>query len=159
MSHHLVYVIGPSGAARTVSSKACARPGRRPPAAHWSRRTITRPVQAGGEQHEAVDAHTFGQLCQDYAFAMQWQANGLYYGVRHIELQPLHMGRWVFVNGSRAWLPQLLQQWPQATVVHIGAALRCWPIAWPRGARIGRGRGRPAGAPGCPGSASSRHPH
>lgn len=122
MSQRLVYVIGPSGAGKDSVLQCLRQVWPVAEAVHWSRRTITRPLQAGGEQHEAVDVPAFEQLCQEHAFAMHWQANGLCYGVRHEELWPLQRGRWVFVNGSRAWLPQLLQQWPQATVVHIGAA-------------------------------------
>lgn len=122
MSQRLVYVIGPSGAGKDSVLQGLRQAWPQAAAAHWSRRTITRPVQAGGEQHEAVDASAYEQLCQANAFAMQWQANGLCYGVRHEELHPLQSGRWVFVNGSRAWLPELLSHWPWATVVHIGAA-------------------------------------
>ena len=121
MSHRLVYVIGPSGAGKDSVLQGLRQVWPVAEAAHWSRRTITRSLQAGGEQHEAVDVPAFEQLCQQHAFAMHWQANGLCYGVRHEELRPLQRGRWVFVNGSRAWLPQLLSDWPQATVVHIGA--------------------------------------
>lgn len=121
MSHRLVYVIGPSGAGKDSVLQGLRQSWPQAEAAHWSRRTITRPLQAGGEQHEAVNALAFEQLCRQQAFAMHWQANGLSYGVRHEELLPLQAGRWVLVNGSRAWLPQLLLDWPRATLVHIDA--------------------------------------
>lgn len=122
MSHRLVYVIGPSGAGKDSVLQGLRQTWPEAACAHWARRTITRDVQAGGEQHEAVDTDTFIRLAQGQAFAMHWKANGLSYGIRHAELQALRQGRWVFVNGSRAWLPTLLLQWPQATVVHIGAS-------------------------------------
>ena len=122
MSHRLVYVIGPSGAGKDSVLQGLRQVWPQAATAHWACRTISRPAQAGGEQHESVDASTFEQLCRDHAFAMHWSANGLSYGVRHRELAPVHQGSWVFVNGSRAWLLRLLQQWPQATVVHIGAS-------------------------------------
>lgn len=122
MSHRLVYVIGPSGAGKdSVLGKLREEwPAHIP--VHWSTRTITRPADAGGEQHEAVDASSFQQLRQSDAFAMHWHANGLSYGIRREEVEPLHTGRWVFVNGSRGHLPHLLEQWPEATVVHISAS-------------------------------------
>lgn len=123
MSRRLVYVIGPSGAGKDSVLHGLRQTWSEAADAHWARRTITRDVQADGEQHEAVDTETFARLARAQAFAMHWTANGLSYGVRHAELQALHQGRWVFVNGSRAWLPTLLVQWPQATVVHIGASL------------------------------------
>ncbi|MGB3067243.1 MAG: phosphonate metabolism protein/1,5-bisphosphokinase (PRPP-forming) PhnN [Ottowia sp.] len=123
MNHRLVYVIGPSGAGKdsVLGKLREAWPAHDP--AHWATRTITRPADAGGEQHEAVNAHTFHQLCQTQAFAMHWTANGLSYGVRHEELKQLSAGQWVFVNGSRAYLTDFLQQWPQATVVQISASI------------------------------------
>jgi ribose 1,5-bisphosphokinase len=122
MSHRLVYVIGPSGAGKDSVLLGLRQAWATAASAHWARRTITRPAQADGEQHDAVDTPTFERLRREQAFAMHWTANGLCYGVRHGEIEPLHAGRWVFVNGSRAWLPDLLRQWPLATVVHIGAA-------------------------------------
>ena len=123
MNHRLVYVVGPSGAGKdsVLGQLREVWPARAP--AHWARRTITRPADAGNEQHEAVDAPTFHQLRQAEAFAMYWTANDLSYGVRREELEQLSAGRWVFVNGSRAYLADFLQKWPQATVVHISASV------------------------------------
>jgi ribose 1,5-bisphosphokinase len=42
--------------------------------------------------------------------------------VRHAELEPLRRGDWVLVNGSRAYLPQALQQFPELVAVHITAS-------------------------------------
>lgn len=122
MSHRLVVVIGPSGAGKdsVLEGMRTNWPFAQP--ARFARRTITRPVMPDDEQHEAVDAARFEQLLVARAFAMHWQANGLLYGIRRSELEPLDAGHWLFVNGSRAYLPQVLQAWPQATVVHIGAS-------------------------------------
>lgn len=122
MSHRLVLVIGPSGAGKdsVLEGLRANWPFAQP--AHFARRTITRPVKPDDEQHEAVDAAHFELLLVAQAFAMHWQANGLSYGIRRTELEPLEAGHWLFVNGSRAYLPQVLQAWPQATVVHIGAS-------------------------------------
>lgn len=118
----LVYVVGPSGAGKDSVLGALRASWPDCLAAHWARRTITRPETAGGERHEAVDAAGFERLLAQGAFAQHWVANGLSYGVRQSELQPLACGLWVFVNGSRGYLPQLLRRWSSATVVHIGAA-------------------------------------
>lgn len=122
MSHRLVVVIGPSGAGKdsVLEGLRTNWPFAQP--AHFARRTITRPVKPDDEQHEAVDDARFEQLLVAQAFAMHWQANGLSYGIRRSELEPLEAGHWLFVNGSRAYLPQVLQAWPEATVVHIGAS-------------------------------------
>lgn len=122
MSRRLVYVIGPSGAGKDSVLQGLRGQWPAQSAVHWAQRTITRPADAGGEQHEPADAAGFERLRQAGAFAMHWRANGLDYGVRHAELLPLADGRWVMVNGSRGWLSELLARWPEATVVHIGAS-------------------------------------
>lgn len=122
MTGRLIYVIGPSGAGKDSVLAGLRSCWPATPSTHWARRTISRPGTAHGEQHEAVDGQTFERLLASQAFALHWQANGLHYGVRHAELQPLRSGYWVFVNGSRGHLPELLSRWPHATVVHIGAS-------------------------------------
>jgi len=122
MSDRLVYVIGPSGAGKDSVLQGLRESWPQAASAHWVRRSITRPADAGGEPHEALDLATFDAQREAQAFAMHWTANGLCYGIRHSELHALDEGRWVFVNGSRQWLDPLLARWPAATVVHIGAA-------------------------------------
>lgn len=121
MTQRLIYVVGPSGAGKDSVLHGLRMAWTGLPPAHWVRRTITRAAQAGGEAHESVSGEGFLRLRQAQAFAMDWQANGLSYGVRRTELAPLASGHCVFVNGSRAYLPQVLGQWPQATVVQISA--------------------------------------
>jgi ribose 1,5-bisphosphokinase len=122
MTKRLIYVIGPSGAGKDSVLHALRQTWSGAALAHWSRRTITRPVQPDGEQHEAVDNATFEQMRLNSVLSLHWQANALNYGIRDSELlAPLAQGRCVFVNGSRGHLPTLLAKWPEATVVHITA--------------------------------------
>jgi len=121
LNARLLVVVGPSGAGKD-SLLAWLR--KRLPATqpvHWTRRTITRPVQAGGEDHESLDEAAFFLVQQAGGFAMHWQANGLQYGIRHRELRPLAQGQWVMLNGSRAHLPDCAQVCPGMTVLHITA--------------------------------------
>lgn len=122
MTYRLVFLIGPSGAGKDSVLHGLRADWQLPEPACFAQRTITRPVKPNDEQHEAVDMARFEEMLHAQIFAMHWQANGLSYGVRMSELMPLNTGHWVFVNGSRAYLPDLLIAWPQATVVHIGAA-------------------------------------
>lgn len=123
MKGQLVYVMGPSGAGK--DSLLAWLEDHLPPhmPVHLARRTITRPPRPGDEQHHSVSAQAFEQLSEAQAFAFDWQANGLRYGVRHDELSPLHLGKWVIVNGSRAYLPQALERFPHLTVVHVTASI------------------------------------
>jgi ribose 1,5-bisphosphokinase len=89
---------------------------------YFARRTINRPVRVGDEQHEALDTTAIEALLDAGAFAMEWAANGLIYGIRPTELDALQNGQWVLVNGSRAYLPSALQRYPAMNVLHITAS-------------------------------------
>jgi ribose 1,5-bisphosphokinase len=54
-------------------------------------------------------------------FALRWNANGLDYGIRHSQLEPLQRQQWVILNGSRAYLNELALAYPQVTVLLITA--------------------------------------
>ncbi len=122
MNHRLMYVMGPSGAGKDslldwLKNKL---PAHAP--IHFAKRTIDRPLQASGEQHESVDSATFERLKKEKSFAMHWQANGRQYGVRHAELEPLKQQHWLLVNGSRAYLPEALRQFDGMNVLHVSAS-------------------------------------
>lgn len=126
MNARLVYVMGPSGAGKD-SLLGWLRQNLPPSTPlHWAQRTISRPLQQsnalGTEQYESVCPATFAALRTNRAFAMHWDANGLGYGVRHAQVAPLALGRWVLVNGSRAHLPQALATFEHLLPVHITAS-------------------------------------
>jgi ribose 1,5-bisphosphokinase len=121
MSRRLVYVMGPSGVGKDSVLGWLKAQAPAAPVVHFARRTVTRPVNAGGEAHEALSVEAFEQQVRAGAFALHWQANGLCYGVRHGQLAPLRQGHNVLVNGSRGHLPQALRAYPDMTVVHITA--------------------------------------
>lgn len=68
---------------------------------HFARRTITRPVQPGGEAHETVSAEEFQRLGEADAFILTWQAHGLRYGIRRSEAP---QDRLVVISVSRTVL-------------------------------------------------------
>jgi ribose 1,5-bisphosphokinase len=121
MGERLLYVIGPSGAGKD-SVLAWVRDRMNPGATvHWARRTITRALRDGDEQHEPLAHEAFEPLVAQGAFAMHWQAHGMGYGLRHEELFPLQQAHWVVVNGSRAYLHEARARYPALTAVHITA--------------------------------------
>jgi ribose 1,5-bisphosphokinase len=122
MNQRLIYVMGPSGAGK--DSLLDWLKNRLPPQSpiRFAKRTIDRPLQTLGEQHESVDSATFERLQQEKSFAMHWLANGRQYGVRHGELEPLQQRQWLLVNGSRAYLPEALRLFGGLTVLHITAS-------------------------------------
>lgn len=56
-------------------------------------------------------------------FRFHWRANGHAYGIGHEVREWLAQGLTVVVNGSRAYLPHALADFPALEVVHITAAL------------------------------------
>jgi len=100
-----------------------------------AQRTITRSHHQSNENHEAVDEASFESLLQSNAFALNWFANGLHYGIRHEQLAPMSKGSWVMVNGSRAYLEQAKLRFPGLTVLHITA-----PVDVLRRRLLARGR-------------------
>ncbi|WP_010106454.1 phosphonate metabolism protein/1,5-bisphosphokinase (PRPP-forming) PhnN [Verminephrobacter aporrectodeae] len=122
MTARLVYFMGPSGAGKDSLLDWLRAHLPAAHALHWARRTISRVATPGAEAHESVSPKAFAALLRAQAFALHWQANGLGYGVRHAQLDPLAAGQWVLLNGSRAHLPAALVRFPHLLAVHISAS-------------------------------------
>jgi len=134
----LIYIIGPSGAGKDSLLNGLRQDMARmatPPPLYLAQRTITRSHHQSNEDHEEIDASNFESLLQSHAFALNWFANGLHYGVRHTELAQMSEGKWVMVNGSRAYLEEAKLRFPRLTVLHITA-----PIEILRTRLLSRGR-------------------
>ena len=84
-------------------------------------RYITRPADAGGENHIALSAYEFQQRLAAACFALHWQCNGLHYGIGDEINLWLSQRMGVIVNGSREYIPQLRARYPAARVVAICA--------------------------------------
>ncbi|MBI1169946.1 phosphonate metabolism protein/1,5-bisphosphokinase (PRPP-forming) PhnN [bacterium] len=118
MTGRVFAVVGPSGAGKdTLLAGAVAASA----GLHWARRTITRPESAGGEPFEGVTSPEFERLGAEGAFALQWAAHGLHYGIRNAEFAGLGRGIDVLFNGSRAALSSALHRFPGLIVVRITA--------------------------------------
>jgi ribose 1,5-bisphosphokinase len=120
-SHRLLVIVGASGAGKdsVLTGWLASLPHGLAP--HRARRTITRDAGDASENHEAIDEAGFHAALEAGAFAFAWQAHGLQYGVRWLELEPLMQGRWVVMNGSRGHLPELRATAPQAHVIEVVA--------------------------------------
>lgn len=85
----------------------------------FAHRYITRPADAGGENHVALSPEEFIARRQAGLFALQWQSHGHAYGVG-IEIdQWLGRGITVVINGSRQYLPEAQQRYPELLPVWI----------------------------------------
>ncbi|RXZ45666.1 phosphonate metabolism protein/1,5-bisphosphokinase (PRPP-forming) PhnN [Crenobacter cavernae] len=100
----LWFVIGPSGAGKDTLI-ALARERLQGSDTLFAHRYITRPADAGGENHVALSNAEFcARECRG-SFALAWRRNGLAYGVGAEVCDWLEKGLDVVVNGSRAALP------------------------------------------------------
>ncbi|MFD2178341.1 ribose 1,5-bisphosphokinase [Veronia pacifica] len=104
MAGKLFYVLGASGAGKDSLIKAI-REGFSE-SIMVAHRYITRPAEAGSENHVALSEAEFACRVEHELFAMHWQANGHCYGLG-IEIDHwISDGMHVMVNGSRAYLEE-----------------------------------------------------
>jgi ribose 1,5-bisphosphokinase len=116
MTGRLIYLIGPSGSGKDSLLDA-AREALAARGCRIVRRVITRSAEATGEAAQAVSVERFEALQAEGAFALDWFANGLHYGIP-IEIdQWLAEGQDVLINGSRGHLAQARARYPHMSVV------------------------------------------
>ncbi len=123
-SGHLLYLMGPSGSGKDsllqhVKGRMCQSMHKRP--LHIAQRHITRKASscAHDEQHVPLSQEDFLQALAAGDFVMHWQSHGLYYGIHKNIQSLLDVGAVVIVNGSRAYLAEALQKYPQLIPVLI----------------------------------------
>jgi ribose 1,5-bisphosphokinase len=101
MNGPLVYVMGPSGAGKdSVMNRARQRLAPDAPVA-FAHRYITRPAEAGGENHVALTAAEFALRRDHRLFAFHWEAHGNHYGIGREIHAWRSAGLTVVVSGSR----------------------------------------------------------
>lgn len=104
----LVLVVGPSGAGKdtllNMARTALAGDAR----FRFVRRVITRPAEAGGEDHEPVSEIEFA--VRD--FALSWEAHGLHYGIPADVADDIARGVVVVANVSRSIIDEAAARFP-----------------------------------------------
>lgn len=115
----LFYVVGASGAGKdSLMSYARARLAGRAPV-FFAHRYITRPAEAGGENHVAVSRAEFAQMKTLGLFALDWESHGHCYGIGLEARTWLERGANVVMNGSRGFLSEANRRFPELCVVLI----------------------------------------
>ncbi|MEM8948168.1 MAG: phosphonate metabolism protein/1,5-bisphosphokinase (PRPP-forming) PhnN [Pseudomonadota bacterium] len=117
----LFLVVGPSGVGKDSLIDGARRRLARDPAYHFPKRSITRPANAGGEDHEALTKAAFERLEADGAFMLSWEAHGHHYGIPKTAEQALADGRSVIVNVSRQVIDQARRCWTPLRVLQVSA--------------------------------------
>lgn len=119
----LFYVVGPSGAGKDSLLRYVKQRLGDSHSFAFAHRYITRPADAGGENHVALDEPEFLRRERAGLFALSWDSHGYRYGIG-VEIDEwLERGLDVVVNGSRAYLEEAIARYPEMTVIWVTAPL------------------------------------
>ena len=107
----LFYVMGASGVGKDSLLKYVRDNIAEDISLVFAHRYITRPYDAGGENHIALSEREFSERHRQACFSMSWQSHGNSYGIGNEINTWLKSGLNVVVNGSRSYFPQAAQQY------------------------------------------------
>lgn len=79
----------------------------------FAHRYITRPHDAGGENHVALSETEFEVRVQRNLFSLHWYSHGMRYGIGCELNQWLAKDLTVILNGSRAYLQEACRNYPE----------------------------------------------
>ena len=116
---NLYYVIGASGSGKDSLMNYARMHLPENAKAVFTHRFITRPADAGGENHVSLTEKEFNLRDKAGCFAMSWYSHNTYYGISIEINQWLQFGLDVVVNGSRAYLDEAAKKYPQLQPVLI----------------------------------------
>jgi phosphonate metabolism protein PhnN/1,5-bisphosphokinase (PRPP-forming) len=116
----LFFIVGPSGVGKDSLLQWVKNQLPDDAGPVFAGRSITRAAHAS-EAHEPMTQEAFLQAAQAGHFSMRWQANDTHYGIRRGIEAELKAGRDVIVNGSREYIPQLRQLFPDVQILWIAA--------------------------------------
>ncbi|MCA1968282.1 MAG: phosphonate metabolism protein/1,5-bisphosphokinase (PRPP-forming) PhnN [Rhizobium sp.] len=118
----MVAIVGPSGAGKDSLIHLATQHFAGRPDVHFVQRVITRPADSGGEQHRGVLPAEFEAMREQGAFAVDWDAHGLSYGIPASVHEKLALGHLVVANGSRSALPHWAKAFPSLLVINVTAS-------------------------------------
>lgn len=117
----LVLVVGPSGAGKDSLIAWCRERLAGDAGVVFPRRVVTRPADAGAEDHDVASEAGFAAALACGAFALHWRAHGLGYGIPATIAADLAAGRNVVVNVSRAVLDEARGRFPPVRIAVVTA--------------------------------------
>ena len=115
----LIYIMGPSGSGKdSLMAEARLRLPAEAPVV-FAHRYITRPADAGGENHVALSRAEFQLRLSRGLFALSWESHGFAYGIgREIDIW-MEAGLSVVANGSREALSRAVMAYPELLPVLV----------------------------------------
>jgi len=116
----LVAVVGPSGAGKDTLIRLAQQHFRDDPRVAFPRRVVTRP-SGPHEDHDTLSVTGFAEARAAGAFALDWDAHGLSYGVPQAALDAVKAGGVAVVNLSRGALPAARERFPVVVAVYVTA--------------------------------------
>ena len=119
MNGILFLVVGPSGAGKDTLMLGARAHLANDERFVFARRSITRPADAGGEDHEAIDVTEFNRRRDAGGFLAYWQAHELNYGLPVALENELAAGKNVLANVSRAVIPEIIGRYQPTKVVEV----------------------------------------
>lgn len=123
MTATFVAVVGPSGAGKDTLIDFARIALADEPDFTFPRRVITRPRDAGGEDHVAVTHERFEHMRAKGEFLIDWEAHGLRYGIPVDAAAHLAHGVNVIANLSRTAVEPLSARVERVEVLQITAPL------------------------------------
>lgn len=117
----LFLVVGPSGAGKDTLIDGARAALSADPRFVFAKRVITRPAEAGGEEHTPMDEQDFEIAQQRGDFLLSWSAHGLHYGIPATLADEIAAGRHVVANVSRSVIGEAVAKIPSAKTLLVTA--------------------------------------
>lgn len=118
----LFLVVGPSGAGKDSVIAGARAKLAGDPRYVFIRRYITRPEDAGGEDHLPIAPDAFEAARSAGAFALSWQAHGLSYALPASIDDVLASGRHAIANVSRSVIAEARRRHAPVRILNITAS-------------------------------------
>lgn len=115
----LFYIIGGSGAGKDSLINYIQEHLSDNVPVKYVQRYITRPADAGGENHIAITETEFLEMKLLNCFAMSWFSHNTYYGIETEINDWISEGFSVVMNGSRAYLQEAINKYPNILPILI----------------------------------------
>lgn len=118
-------VVGPSGAGKdSLIEGARQRLADDPMPIIFPQRTVTRPLEAVGEDHHSVTHCEFDELVSSGAFCLHWRAHGHGYGIPGVIAHQVDNGINAVINVSRTVITDARLRFSRLRIVNVTAPPR-----------------------------------